>query len=222
LTTAFTSATLVAISLGLLPVTEKLTRSNHAMWQAQVLSALRGAQAEHFIDPASQPPEKFFAAKSEKKVEGEPAVVNPEYEKWVAKDHQVLSYLLTSLSREIGSQVTTVTTAASAWAAIEALHASQSRARVISTRMVLATASKGAASVSDYFTKMKSLADEMASAGQKLEDEELVSYILTGLDSEFDSVVTAVSTRVEPITVNELYAQLIAHEQRLEIRGGGQ
>ena len=148
--------------------------------------------------------------------------MNPEYEKWVAKDQQVLSYLLTSLSREIGSQVTTVTTVASAWAAIEALHASQSRARVISTRMVLATASKGAASVSDYFTKMKSLADEMASAGQKLEDEELVSYILTGLDSEFDSVVTAVSTRVEPITVNELYAQLIAHEQRLEIRGGGQ
>jgi len=83
---AFALATLAAISLGLLPVTEKLTRSNHAMWQAQVLSALRGAQAEHFIDPASQPPEKFFAAKSEKKVEGEPAVVNPEYEKWVAKD----------------------------------------------------------------------------------------------------------------------------------------
>ena len=88
--------------------------------------------------------------------------------------------------------------------------------------MALATASKGAASVSDYFTKMKSLADEMASAGRKLEDEELVSYILTGLDSEFDSVVTAVSTRVEPITVNELYAQLVAHEQRLEIRGGEQ
>ena len=115
-----------------------------------------------------------------------------------------------------------MTTAASAWAAIEAIHASQSRARVISTRMALATASKGAASVSDYFTKLKSLADEMALAGRKLEDEELVSYILTGLDSEFDSVVMPVSTRVEPITVNELYAQLVAHEQCLEIRGGEQ
>ena len=29
---AFALATLAAISLGLLPVTEKLTRSNHAMW----------------------------------------------------------------------------------------------------------------------------------------------------------------------------------------------
>jgi len=45
---------------------------------------------------------------------------------------------------------------------------------------------------------------------------------LTGLGEDFDRVVTAVSTRVEPITVNELYAQLIAQEQRIEMRGGGQ
>ena len=61
----------------------------------------------------------------------------------------------------------------------------------------------------------------MASAGRKLEDEELVSYILTRLDLEFDSVVSAVAARVEPITVNELYTQLISFEQRMEIHGGG-
>ena len=52
---------------------------------------------------------------------------------------------------------------------------------------------------------MKTLADEMASAGRKLEDEELVSYILTGLDLDFDPVVLAVTARVEPISVAELY-----------------
>jgi len=60
--------------------------------------------------------------------------------------------------------------------------------------------------VAEYFTKMKGLADEMESAGRKLEDEELVSYILTGLDSDFNSVVSTVAARVEPITVSELYA----------------
>jgi hypothetical protein len=68
---------------------------------------------------------------------------------------------------------------------------------------------------------MKSLADEMASAGHKLEDEELVSYILTGLDVNFDPVVSVVTTRVEPFIVAELYTQLVSHEQCLEIRGGG-
>ena len=60
--------------------------------------------------------------------------------------------------------------------------------------------------MAEYFTKMKGLADEMESAGRKLEDEELVSYILTGLDSDFNSVVSTVAARVEPITVSELYA----------------
>jgi hypothetical protein len=48
-----------------------------------------------------------------------------------------------------------------------------------------------------------------------------VSYILTGLDDDYDSVVTAVATRVEPISLGELYTQLISHEQRLEMRSGG-
>lgn len=68
---------------------------------------------------------------------------------------------------------------------------------------------------------MKSLADEMASAGRKLEDEELISYILTGLDLEFNPVVSAVAARIEPITVNELYTQLVSFKQRMEYHGGG-
>jgi hypothetical protein len=34
--------------------------------------------------------------------------------------------------------------------------------------------------ISEYITKMKSLADEMGSAKQAIDDEELVSYILAG------------------------------------------
>jgi len=79
---------------------------------------------------------------------------------------------------------------------------------------------KGTNSISEYFGRMKTLADEMASARHKLEGEELVSYILTGLDLDFDPVVSAVTARVEPISVAELYTQLISHEQRLEMRSG--
>ena len=67
------------------------------------------------------------------------------------------------------------------------------------------TASKGTSSINEYFTKMKYLTDEMASVGRRLEDEELVSYILTSLDLDFNPVVSAVATRVEPILVGELY-----------------
>jgi len=59
------------------------------------------------------------------------------------------------------------------------MFASQSRAQLITTRMALATASKGALTMSEYFTKKKGLADDMVSVGKKLEDDELISYILS-------------------------------------------
>jgi hypothetical protein len=48
--------------------------------------------------------------------------------------------------------------------------------------MALAATHKGSMTISEYITKMKSLADEMASTGKVLEDMELVSYIMAGLD----------------------------------------
>jgi hypothetical protein len=108
------SAAFAVVSpLGFLPITEKLTRNNYPMWKAQVMSALRGAEVVHFIDPVVQPPTCHLPPKEDKKVDEAP-VENPELSKWVAKDQQVLSYLLTSLSCEIGSQVSSATTAAAA------------------------------------------------------------------------------------------------------------
>lgn len=107
------------------------------------------------------------------------------------------------MSKEILGHVNTCVTASTAWAAVEGLFASQSRAKIISTHMA-------------------SLADDMVAAGRKLEDEEFISYILTGLDLDYDFVVSSVAGRVEPISITELFTQLISHEQRMELRNGGQ
>jgi len=87
--------------------------------------------------------------------------------------------------------------------------------------MALANASRGTSTITEYFGKTKALADEMAAAGKKLDDDDLISYILTGLDKPFDPVVSAVSLRVEPLSVHELFTQLVNHEQRIGLRAGG-
>jgi hypothetical protein len=71
--------------------------------------------------------------------------------------------------------------------------------------MALSMTKKGDMSISKYVAKMKALADEMAFVGKKLDDEDLVSYILAGLHSDFEPVISVVSARVEAITVGELY-----------------
>jgi hypothetical protein len=99
---------------------------------------------------------------------------------------------------------------------------SQMRAQTVNLRVALATTQKGNLSVSDYVGKMKALGDDMAAAGRKLDDEELVEYILAGLGEEFTPVVSTVCARVEPINIGELYTQLLYFESRQELLYGGQ
>jgi hypothetical protein len=79
--------------------------------------------------------------------------------------------------------------------------------------MALSTTRKGNLNVAQYVGKMKALADDMASTGKKLDEEDLVGYILAGLDSDFDSMTSAVAAHDKPISVSELYGQLVYHEQ---------
>lgn len=112
----------------------------------------------------------------------------------------------------MSSSILRHTTAAQVLAALEEMYSSQTRAWAVNTRIALATMKKGAMQNSEYVGKMRALADEMVSAGKPLDDEELVSYILIGLDMEFNHIASAVLARVEPISVSELYTQLLAFE----------
>lgn len=87
--------------------------------------------------------------------------------------------------------------------------------------MVLATAQKGSSTIAEYFSKMKTLADNMAATGKKLDDEEIASYILAGLDVDFSPVISIVARRTEPVTLDELYTQLVSWEQRMDLLQAG-
>jgi hypothetical protein len=63
----------------------------------------------------------------------------------------------------------------------------------------------------EHVGKMKALGDDMAATGRKLDDEELVEYILTGLAEDLNPVISTVCARVEPITVGKLYSHVISH-----------
>lgn len=65
---------------------------------------------------------------------------------------------------------------------------------------------------------MRALGDEIAATGKPIDDEELVAYIINGLDSEFDPVVEALVTKNASVTVAEVYSQLLGFENRVKIR----
>jgi hypothetical protein len=83
--------------------------------------------------------------------------------------------------------------------------------------MQLAETHKKDLSISEYVTKMKSLVDNMASAGQKLDDNGLATYILFGLEAEWNPLVSSMTTRNDPVALNDLYTHLLSFETRIKI-----
>ena len=79
----------------------------------------------------------------------------------------------------------------------------------------LATLKKGDSSVADYFHKFTHLTDTLAAVDQPLPPHEALSFLLAGLSSDYDSLVTSVKTQVHPMSLEDLYGHMLSHELRL-------
>ncbi|KAF0925752.1 hypothetical protein E2562_017309 [Oryza meyeriana var. granulata] len=83
-------------------------------------------------------------------------------------------------------------------------------------RMQLSMIQKKDLSIVDYFRKIKRLADTLAAIGKWLEDEELIAYMLRGLGSDYDSLVTSITTRTDAYSISDVYAHMLDYEIRQE------
>lgn len=73
-------------------------------------------------------------------------------------------------------------------------------------------------SVIVFFNKIKRLADQLASIGDPLRDTEFTTYVLQGLDVEYDSLVEVIQECKVLIKPQELFQRLLSTEQRLASR----
>jgi hypothetical protein len=71
-------------------------------------------------------------------------------------------------------------------------------------------------SITEYFQKFTKLVDTLAAIAKPLDEDDITSFLLGGLNSDYDSFVTSVTTQVDPISIDDLYSHLLAHEARLE------
>jgi hypothetical protein len=109
--------------------------------------------------------------------------------------------LISTLSEPILTHVVSHETSRAVWLTLEKMFSSQSKAKIMQSRYQLATLKKNALSVSDYYQKAQNLAHTLAASNEALRETELVSYILAGLGTEYDPLVTSITTRVEPVSL---------------------
>jgi hypothetical protein len=126
------------------------------------------------------------------------------------------------VSPRILTHVTSYATSAEAWVAIQGGFASQTQARTVNTWLALGIYHKGNLSVTKYISKMKALGNEMIAAGRQLDDDELIKYIIACLDKEYTPFVSTICARTGPISLSELYYQLLTFETHNGLMQGGQ
>ena len=162
-------------------------------------------------------PEKELLTKDKDGVEEK--IPNPAYVRWIAQDQKLLGYLLRTMSREVLTQMVGQTTSAGVWSHVTKMFSSQSKARVVHLRTKLNQTRKENKTGAVYFGQIKSLADEMAIAGKPLDTEDIVSYVLAGLDDEYNGFVAAITALIkaqQSISLGDLYSQFLSYEARLE------
>jgi hypothetical protein len=164
-----------------------------------------------YLDGTTPAPTKMIASST---VTGAEQVSNPAYEYWYDQDQQLLSGLLSSMMEDILKDVITATSSKEVGDSPQWKFSSSTRARTVQICVELTTAKKHDMTAAYYYRKITGLANKLAAANATLTDDEVLSYLLSGLPVEYDPFVTSMTTKIDPIMLGDVYAHLMAFEAR--------
>ncbi|KAL6314116.1 hypothetical protein AAG906_011854 [Vitis piasezkii] len=105
------------------------------------------------------------------------------------------------------------------WTALQTRFSSQSRSRISHLKRQLQTLTQGTKSCSEYLESAKTLADQLAAAGKPVDDQDLISFLLGGLQSSYTPFVTSFNfaSRETDFTFEDFQAELLGYENLLDV-----
>jgi hypothetical protein len=180
-------------------------RGNFLLRKTLVFPPLRSAQVFDLLDGTEAVPEKTLEVEDAEKKKS--TVPNPAYTAWVSRDQMVLGWVLQTLSPEVTAHVVGLETSAAVWTVITNMFSSASRTRINHLRGLLNNTKKNSLTADQFFAKMKGYASELAAAGKPVEEDEMIGYIVNGLDKTYNSLVSSVENPSTTITLCNIPAR---------------
>jgi hypothetical protein len=128
-----------------------------------------------------------------------------------------LSWINSTLFEKVLSTVYGLTTSRRVWLSLENRFASKSMSRITQLKRQLQTL-QGSKSCLDYITTAKECADQLAVIGKPVHDDDLITYIIGGLNSVFNPFIAFFyfATRKNGFTLEDFQAELLSYEALLE------
>ncbi|CAN1775445.1 Retrovirus-related Pol polyprotein from transposon RE1 [Linum perenne] len=197
------------------PTTIRLGQDNFGLWRSTVLATLEAFNLESFV-LTPNPPQATRIVTSE---DGESTPeINPAYTEWKQSDRFVLLWLRTTLSDQALALVVRSSTSNAAWMILEHNFQSQTRARRMQLTLELISLPKGALSMAEYLQKKRSIADDLASNLHPVSDEDLIAYILQGLDPSYGPFKTSYMMKAtDSVSVADVSGLLLQEETKLAL-----
>ena len=163
----------------------KLDRSNYTIWKSQILSTIRANGLESLLDGTRKCPNQFLnqetASLSPDQVTAVEPQENPEFNNWKRQDQLLLSWLMLSISVEILSLVVNSNSANELWINIEEQFGSETGAKKVHLKMLLNNLKKGSMTITEYFSKLKAVNDELTLAGSPVTNLDFMTHLISGL-----------------------------------------
>ena len=190
---------------------EKLTDGNFKTWEVEMTLFLKSKKLWAAIAPV---PQADPAAGEAAAAANAAAVAAAD-----ANSEQVQAILGLSVEPKFRRLEMAAADARSAWAALQAQFAAESHTRKLTLKKQWCHLSmhKGER-VDDFFARAQELRDALAAAGQETPEEDLVQQLINGLSEDFDTKVSILLERTEPLMVAAMQSSLREHEARLAAR----
>jgi hypothetical protein len=75
-----------------------------------------------------------------------------------------------------------------------------------------------------YLDEINGLSNEMVVPGKPLDNLDVISHILSGLDEEYDGFVAAITASIKAeknVSLSDVYSQFVSYEARMEYKKSG-
>ncbi|XP_015159081.1 uncharacterized protein [Solanum tuberosum] len=139
-------------------------------------------------------------------------ISNLEYVNWFRQDLLIQNAILASVDPTLAAIVAAATTAKAVWDSLHTAYANKSQTRIFSLRDRLVCLTKESQPVTNYLTQVRSLCDELVTAGAPVTNAKLIVKTLIGLGLEYREISAAIRARDTLISYAELFEKLSDHE----------
>jgi hypothetical protein len=189
----------------------KLEGPNYLAWTTQLSPILKTHDLMGIVDGSEPCPPQFLLNDEGKES------LNPAYSIWQKKDQYVLSWINVHLSDPVLSTIYGLQTSQQVWTSLATKFISSTRSHVSHLKRQLQTLKQGSKTCSEYLKNAKTWSYQLAAIGKPIDDEDLISYIINGLNPSFNAFVTVFSmtSKDKAPSFSDFQDELLSHEMLL-------